>query len=135
MQFRFNGFHFAIAYFGHLPIVRGSFGLFGLDFELFQMLFALLDLLHPFFFGLPAFAQDPGFLFDFFEIHIQGLDLVLVVFPQHGLFFDFQLHEFAVQFVQGFGHGIDLNAQSGGGFVDQVDGLVRQKTMGEVTLR
>lgn len=39
------------------------------------------------------------------------------------------------QFVDGCRHGFDFRAQFGGGFVDEVDGLIGQEAVGDVTVR
>ena len=41
----------------------------------------------------------------------------------------------AVDFIQRLRLGIDLGAQAGGGFVDQVDGLVGQVPVGDIAVR
>ena len=64
-----------------------------------------------------------------------AFDGVRVGFLQHRLALDFQLHDAALDFVNFGGQGIDLHAQAGGGFVDQVDGFIGQKTIGDVAVR
>ena len=48
---------------------------------------------------------------------------------------DLQPHDFAVDGIELFRLGIDLHFQPRGGFVDQVDGLVGQETVGDVAVR
>ena len=45
-----------------------------------------------------------------------------------------QLHHAPLSFIQFGGHRIDLRAQPGRGFVDEIDGFVRQKTIGDVAV-
>ncbi len=51
------------------------------------------------------------------------------------LTFDFGLGDFALHLVDFDRHRVDFDAQFGGGLVDQVDGLVRQKTVGHIAVR
>ena len=58
-----------------------------------------------------------------------------VGFLAQRLALDFELHDAALDFVDLRGQRIDFHAQSGGGFIDQVDGLVGQEAVGDVALR
>ena len=58
----------------------------------------------------------------------------VVLFFQR-LLFDFQLRGAAFELIDFSGHGIDLDAQRGGGLVDQVDRFVGQKAVGNVAMR
>jgi hypothetical protein len=55
-------------------------------------------------------------------------------FFTHRLALDFQLHDATFDFVDFGGQRIDLHAQSGRGFVDQVNGFIRQEAVGDVAL-
>ena len=57
-----------------------------------------------------------------------------VGFLQQRLPLDFQLHDAALDFVDFDGKRIDLHAQRGRGFVDQVDGLVGQEAIGDIAM-
>jgi len=48
---------------------------------------------------------------------------------------DFELQDAALDLVNFRGQRIDLHAQAGGGFIDQVDGLVWQEAIGDVAVR
>ena len=54
---------------------------------------------------------------------------------QQRLALDFELQDAALDFVNLDGHGIDLHAEAGGCFIDQVDGLVGQKAVRNVAVR
>ena len=58
----------------------------------------------------------------------------LVLFLAQRLALDLKLHEPAFETFEFFGHRFHLGAQLGGGFVHQVDGLVRQETVGDVAM-
>ena len=64
----------------------------------------------------------------------QPLAGMRVGFLEQRLALDFQLHDAALDFVDFDGQRIDLHAQGGRGFVDQVDGLVRQEAVGDVAM-
>ena len=48
---------------------------------------------------------------------------------------DFKLHDAALDLVDFRGKGVDLHAQTGGGFIDQVDRFVGQKAIRDIALR
>ena len=56
----------------------------------------------------------------------------LVFFLLQGFFLDLQLDDLPVDGVQLCGHGVHLGPQLGAGLIDQVDGLVRQKPVGDI---
>ena len=56
----------------------------------------------------------------------------LVFLLLQGLFLNLQLNDLPVDGVQLCGHGVHLGPQLGAGLIDQVDGLVRQKTVGDI---
>ncbi len=57
-----------------------------------------------------------------------------VVLKLQGLDLDLHLQDLAVQLVQLFGFAVHLHAQTAGGFVHQVDRLVRQETVGDIAV-
>src|ERR1700722_3291140 len=60
---------------------------------------------------------------------------MLVRFFAQRLLFDFELHDAALDFVNLSRQRIDFHAKAGGCFVNQVDGFVGEKTVGDVALR
>ena len=110
----------------------------------FQLLAGLLDLLldlrralyfgflrSPDFFQVGILALQP---FDFFGQLLQALLRCLVFFLLQRLRFHFQLDQPAIEAVEHFRLGVDLHADAAGRFVDQVNGLVRQLTVGDVAV-
>ena len=128
----------AVADFG--DALQVAFALFGLlfDFEFFDLLFESANPGDEIFFFFPARLERVRFLADFGEFLLddsKALAGVRVIFLLQGLLFNFQLHGFAFELIDVGRQRIDLDAQRGGRFVDQVDGLVGQKTVGDVTVR
>ena len=70
----------------------------------------------------------------FFDLCPAFLRMRVGLFQQR-LPLDFQLHDAPLDLVDFHGQRIDLHAQACGGFVDQVDRLVRQKAVGDVAVR
>ena len=62
-----------------------------------------------------------------------GLGDFIIVLLQ-GCFLDFQLHNAAADIVQLLRQGVDFRTDHGAGFVHQVDGLIRQETIRNVTV-
>ena len=124
----------AVADFGHLAIVAFAFGPFGLELQLLDLLFVLLDFVHQSAFGLP-FGLVAAFLFFLFgNLLAQLFQFGLVVFPFDGLALDFQLFQPAFDFVQFLRYGVTLHTQFGCRLVHQVDGLVREETVGDIAV-
>ena len=57
-----------------------------------------------------------------------------VLFLLHRFALDLELDQAALEFVHHLGLGVDLHLDARGGFVDQVDGLVRQEAVGDVAV-
>ncbi|MPM78152.1 hypothetical protein SDC9_125163 [bioreactor metagenome] len=62
----------------------------------------------------------------------QALFAELVLFFFEGGFLDFQLDHLTVDLIHLFGHGVNFGTDHGAGFIHQVDGLIREETVGNV---
>ena len=63
------------------------------------------------------------------------LEFSFVIFTFDRFAFDLELSDTTRYFVERLGHRIDLHPQTCRRFVHQVDGLVRQESVGDVTAR
>ena len=70
-------------------------------------------------------------LFQQFRVALLGQ---IVLFLLQCRLFDLQLHDLSAQRVQFLRHGVHLRADRSAGFVHQVDGLIRQETVGDVAV-
>ena len=102
------------------------------------MFFDVLAALHRGFLGLPDLIEigivafEPrDLVFDESETFARAL----VLFPAHRLALDLELNQTAVELVHRFRLRVDFHADTAGGLIDQVDGFVRQKAVGDVTMR
>ena len=85
---------------------------------------------------LLPFCLDCGFLgVQLVEFSGEFGHLLGVVLAFDGFALDLQLTDGAFHVLKVFGHRVDLQSQTGCGLVDEVDGLVGQETVGDVTLR
>ena len=85
----------------------------------------------------PAAGKRVGLLLQLGDLALDALQPVLrrlVVFLLQRLALDLELNETPVEFVQLLRLGIDLHAQAARGLVHEVDGLVRQETVGDVAV-
>ena len=128
----------AVLKFGNLLPIALALG--GLHFQL-QLLQFFLDVLRTLYLGFLGFP-------DLFEIHIFALEFLDFVLDQRQAFsrgfvllllhrfpLDLQLDDPAVEFIHLFRLGIDFHLDAGRCFVDQIDCLVRQKAVGDVSMR
>ena len=94
--------------------------------------------LHGRLFRLPDFFQIGVFarqLVDLLFQHGEPFPRSLVLFLLHRLALDLELNQPAVELVHALRLGIDLHLDAGSGLVDEIDGLVRQEAVGDVTMR
>ena len=107
-------------------------------FELFDLFFQLADFSDGVFLRLPTGFRPLESSFSFASSFVDLVAPFLgmrVLFLQQRLPLDFQLQDAPLDFVDFHWQGIDLHAQTRGRFVDQVNGLVRQETVGNVAMR
>ena len=109
-----------------------------LDLRLVELFLKLARGFQPVAFRLP-FGRHLGRTFGKVrKLLLKGLKPVLrrrIVFLLQRLGLDLLLQDLAIQRVKLLGLRIHLHPQAAGGFVDKVDGLVGQKTVGDVAVR
>ena len=131
--------------FGQLPVLQLGYlvevafaGVFlNLKLDFVQFFAHLLAALGRRFFTFPDFFQIgilpfefANFAFEVFEAFLRGL----VLFLLEGFALDLELDQAAVELVHRLGLGIDFQFDLGRGLVNQVDGLIRQKAVGDVAV-
>ena len=99
------------------------------------MLFDLLNVVNLTLLSLPAGTECVYFLFEFGDFLFELSNLLLVIFAQNSLPFNLLLLQTALHFIEFFGYGITFHTQLCGCFVHQINGFIRQETVGNVTLR
>ena len=125
---------FTITDFSHFAVVAFTLGTLSLKLQTFNLHLVLLDFVDQRLLALPLgfvlvllFLQLCQFLANLFEFW-------LIVFTLDGFTLNLQLFDFACDFIQLFRHGVNLHTQLGSSFIHQVDGLIRQETVGDVTV-
>ena len=136
-HFLLRGAQFSVADFRDLREVPGAFQALLFRLELFDLFLQGADLgdgrlLHlPLGFARARFLAQRGQLdFELFQPFLR----VRVGFVQQRLALDFQVQDAPLDFVNFNGQRIELHAQARGGFIDQIDGLVRKKTVGDIAI-
>ena len=120
---------------GHLAVVALLLGLFGLEAELFDLLLVTLDDLDELFLLLPLVVEFLLVGLQRTDLLVDVVDLGLVLFPLDGLALNLELHNLTMYLVQCLRFGVALHTQLGRSLVNQVDGLIRQVSVGDVTCR
>ena len=120
----------------HQIAFAGCALLFGLrGFEVgFERLDVLDDVLFVLPFGL-ALRQCILSVGDFLAQMLKAFAADLVRLLHKRLLLDLHLSELALRQIDLFGHAVDLDAQTAGCLVHEVDGLVGQETIGDVAVR
>ena len=136
-QFPLDRTELSVADFRDTREISGAFQALFFGLELFDLLLQLADLGDRIFFDLPSRLASVRFLaesgqFDF-EL-FQALFRVRIRFMQQRLPLDFQVQDAPLDFINFDRKRIHLHAQARGGFVDQVDGLVRKEPVGDVAV-
>ena len=133
----FQSRQLAVLQFRHFVEVALARQIFDLLAQLVNFFTDLLASLSLGFLGMPDFLQVSGFFFKLVNfLFNQGKTLLrsFVVFFANRLALNLQLNQTAVQFVHDLGLGVDFDFDLGSRLVDQVDGLVGQKSVGDVTV-
>ena len=125
----------AITQFSHTAVVTVTFSHLSLMLISFYIALLLLDEFYVVTFSLPLGFDGGAFVVEFGQLLPYLLHLLGVVLALDGLALDFQLTDGALHIFELFRHRVDLQPQTRGGLVDQVDGLVGQETVGDVTHR
>ena len=113
--------------------------LFGFEAQGFDLLLQFADAADGFALLGPAGAQGGDLLraasASSRSTSLQALDAVGVGLALEGGALDFERGGLALELIDLGGHGADLNGERGGGFVDEVDGLVGQEAVADVAMR
>ena len=131
----FERFQASVAYLGHTFVVAFAFGPFGLQLEILHLLLVFLNLVHQCAFAFPLGPELLFLVFEFGDVLVELCNLLLVVLPFDGFALNLQLFQPSCYFVKLFRYGVSLHAELCCCLVHQVDGLVRQEPVGDVTLR
>ena len=136
-EFLFQSHQLAVADFRRFVQVALARDARFVDLRLLDGFLQLANIRDDFLLRLPAQLQLVGFLLEpgqFLFQRLQALARGRVVFLAQRLALDFELRHAALNLVDLGRHGIDFDAQAGGGFVNQVDGFVGQEAVGDVTV-
>ena len=120
---------------GHLAVVALLLGLFGLEAQLLHLFLVALDDFNQLLLLLPLVVEFLLFGLQRLDLLVDVVDLGLVLLPLDGLALDLELHDLTMDFVQGLWFGVTLHTQFGRSLVNQVDGLVGEVAVGDVTRR
>ena len=127
----------AILKFGHLVEIALAGVRLNLLAQLIDLLAHMLAALGLRFFRAPDFLQIGGFFFqldDFFFDQFESLARGFILFFFDRFALNLQLNQAPIELVDDFGFGVDLDLDFGGCLVNQVDGFVRQKAVGNVAV-
>jgi len=134
LQFR----NFAVLQLGHPRQIADAARLFDGDFRLLQLSFDGLGAGERRFFRFPLFFQHrvlPFFIRQLLVEHIETLQARLIRLFLQRLLFQFQLDNTPIETVQLFRFGVNLHTDAGCRLIDEVDGFIRQLTVGNIAMR
>src|SRR5262249_53040446 len=108
------------------------------NLQLLNAFLELADARDLFFFRFPADLESVCLLANLRQFALDGrqpLPRIWIILLLERLPFDFKLRGPALKLIDLRRHGIDLNAQRSCGFINQVNGLIRKKTVRDVAMR
>ena len=125
-----------VAYFSHLCIVAVALSLVGLEFELLNVDFVLLNFVYQLLFGFPFSHVALLFLAQVGKLLLQTFHFVgFALFAFDCLPLDFELRDFADNFVKSLWHRVNFDSQFRGSLINKVNCLVGQETVGYIAFR
>ena len=124
---------FTVTDFGYFTIVTFTFSFFCFKFKILYLNLILLDFIHQRFFTLPFGFKGLFLFFKFGKLLTDDFQFRFIVFTFNSFSFNFQLLDFAGDFIQFFRNRIYLHTQFSCSFIHQVNGFIRQETVGDVT--
>ena len=130
----FQTLQFAIADFCHTSVVAFTFSLVSLKLQLLNLLLVALNLVEQCLLAFPLVALLLFVSTEGVDDFVQFGKFLLVAFTLDGLTFNLQLLEPTAEFVNLFWHGVTLHTEFGGSLIHQVNRLVGQETVGDVTV-
>ena len=119
----------------HTTVVALALGAVGLHLELLYELLLLLYLVDEAFLGLPLLGKHLLLGTQLLNLLFQLSKFGLVFFALDGLALNLELLEVTGDLVQFLGHRVALHTQLGSSLVHEVNGLVGEETLGDVTAR
>ena len=137
LQLLLQGGQVGVFQLGRLLILVAQLGVLDLAVQLLDLGLQALDLVHAVLLCLPAGLHGIEAVLHVGQFLPQLGKAVLaqlIVLFLEGHFLDLQLHDPAAHIVQLGRHGVDLGADQGAGLVHQVDGLIRQETVGDIAV-
>ena len=138
----FKCFQFGVADLGHATIVTFALSTLGLELQLLHLLLVLLDLVDQLAFTLPLGTEFAFLIAQLSNFAVEGSEFSrdsglsrVSGFATNALALNLELCKAAANLVELFRHRVTLHAEFGGSLVHEVDGLVGQETLGDITLR
>ena len=123
-----------VADFGNTAIVPTLLGTLGFEVELLDVNLVLLDFINQFLLGFPLGVVIALAVLEFGNLLIKVCNALLIAIALDGCALDFELGNLAGNLIKSLGHAVHLDAQFGCSLIDQVDGLVGQEAVTDVTL-
>ena len=134
LDFGFQSLQLTVTNLGYTSVVALAFSTVGFELQLFYFFLVFLNLVYQCLFALPfslvrciLFLQV-GYLF------VELRQLGFIFFALDGLAFYLKLFKLTFYFIHLFWQWVALHTQLGGCLIHQVDGFIRQVTIGDVTV-
>ena len=128
-------FDLSVTDFSYFTVVAFTFGLIGFKLQVFDINLILLNLVDLLFFALPLSLLFRFFVLQVSNFLIELFQLSFIIFTLDRFTLNFQLLDTAGNLVERFRHRVDLQTQTGCCLIHQVDRLIGQEPVSDVSCR
>ena len=135
MDFILKSLQLAIANLSHLTVVTFTLSTLSLELQLLNLLFVLLNLIDKFLLTLPLRLILAHLLLKVGNLLVELREFILIILTLDSLTLYFELCQTTSLFVQFLWKRVALHTKLCGRLVHKVDSLVRQESVGDITLR
>ena len=123
-----------VAYLSHSGIVAVALSTLGVEIELLNVYFVLLNFVYKLLLALPLGLVIVLTVAQVGELLVELLYALLVAVALDGSALNLELRDFTGHLIKFFGNAVHLDTQLGSSLVDEVNGLVGQETVADITL-
>ena len=131
----FKSYQLRVANLGNTFVIAFTLHTLSLELEVLHLLLVLLNFVNKSLFAFPLCAEVVLLILQLSNLLVELLNLRLVVLTFNGLTFNLQLLQVTGDFIQFLWHGVTLHTKLGCGFIHQVDGLIREESVRNISLR
>ena len=130
----FKSYQLRVANLCYTFVIAFTLHTLSFELEILHLLLVLLNFVNKSLFAFPLCAEVVLLILQLCNLLVELLNLRLVVLTLNGLTFNFQLLQVTGNLIQLLRHRVTLHTELGCGFIHQVDSLIREESVRDVSL-